>query len=194
MAKKLNQTQFAIINAAQIVFARYGYRKTTVDDIAQEAHIAKSSIYRYFKTKEEIFETIVEKEADMWLKRIQKAIAVQKNPKDKLRAYVLTKTQILKTLKNFYHALKDEYLEHYESIERLRKKYAEKETKLVERILRNGVKKGVFVIEDLKLSSFALVTGLKGMEIILLSENGATDFDKSVDSLLHMLFYGIAKK
>ena len=54
---KINNTanKEEIVKAAQHVFARYGFRKTTMEEIASEAHRAKSSLYYYFKSKDEVF-------------------------------------------------------------------------------------------------------------------------------------------
>ena len=52
-----------LIEAAGVTFSRFGYRKTTMDDIAFAAGKGKSSLYYYFKNKEEVFEAVVEKEA-----------------------------------------------------------------------------------------------------------------------------------
>ena len=62
-----------ILNSAKTIFARYGFKKTTMDEIAQAARKGKSSIYHYFKSKEDIFKAIVEKEADELSAAIAKA-------------------------------------------------------------------------------------------------------------------------
>ena len=43
------------------LFSQYGYRRTSIDDIAREAEIAKGTVYLSFKSKEEIFRAICEK-------------------------------------------------------------------------------------------------------------------------------------
>jgi AcrR family transcriptional regulator len=48
-----------ILDAAIEVFARNGYERTNVSDIAGTAGIAKGTIYLYFKSKEEIFDAIL---------------------------------------------------------------------------------------------------------------------------------------
>jgi AcrR family transcriptional regulator len=48
----------AILDAALILFGRYGFRRTSVDDIARHAGIAKGTVYLYFATKEEIFQAL----------------------------------------------------------------------------------------------------------------------------------------
>ena len=44
----------AILDATDRLFERYGYRKTTVEDIAQESAVSRGTVYLYFKNKEEI--------------------------------------------------------------------------------------------------------------------------------------------
>lgn len=51
-----------ILNAAADLLLRYGYTKTTVDDIARQAHVAKGTIYLHWKTREELFLTLAARE------------------------------------------------------------------------------------------------------------------------------------
>jgi AcrR family transcriptional regulator len=48
----------AILDAALQVFGQYGYRRTSMDDIAREAGIAKGTIYLSFASKEEVFQAL----------------------------------------------------------------------------------------------------------------------------------------
>ena len=54
-----------IIEAARDVFRRYGYNKTSIADIAQEARMGKGTIYYYFDSKEDIFVQILRSQAEM---------------------------------------------------------------------------------------------------------------------------------
>lgn len=55
-AKKAPESKrAAILDAALKLFSQYGYRRTSIDDIAREAEIAKGTVYLSFKSKEEIF-------------------------------------------------------------------------------------------------------------------------------------------
>lgn len=51
----------AILDAAQTLFSRYGFRRTSIDDLARAAGIAKGTVYLYFATKEAIFRALCEK-------------------------------------------------------------------------------------------------------------------------------------
>src|ERR1700738_1212322 len=49
----------AIVLAALELFARYGYRKTSIDDIAQAAQVAKRTVYLHFENKAAVFLAIL---------------------------------------------------------------------------------------------------------------------------------------
>jgi AcrR family transcriptional regulator len=48
-----------ILNAAENVFAKKGFALATMDEIAEAAQFSKATIYRYFKSKQEIFMQII---------------------------------------------------------------------------------------------------------------------------------------
>ncbi|MEO6656296.1 MAG: TetR/AcrR family transcriptional regulator [Pyrinomonadaceae bacterium] len=54
-------TRDAILDATDRLLARYGYRKMTIDDLAQEVGIGKGSIYLHFSSKEEIALTHIDR-------------------------------------------------------------------------------------------------------------------------------------
>lgn len=47
-----------ILDAALDLFRQYGYRRTSMEDIAQAANVAKGTLYIYFKSKDELFEAL----------------------------------------------------------------------------------------------------------------------------------------
>jgi AcrR family transcriptional regulator len=54
-----NKSRQAILSSALHLFARRGYSRATIDEIAQRAHISKGLIYNYFSSKEEILESLI---------------------------------------------------------------------------------------------------------------------------------------
>ncbi len=51
-----------ILDAASALILRWGYQKTTLDDISREAGVAKATIYLHWKTREELFAALVRRE------------------------------------------------------------------------------------------------------------------------------------
>jgi TetR/AcrR family transcriptional regulator len=54
-----------ILAAARTIFARDGYAGTTVDEVAQAAGISVGALYKYFRTKERLFLTVIEAAHDV---------------------------------------------------------------------------------------------------------------------------------
>ena len=183
-----------IIEVASRIFARFGFKKTTMDEIAHAVHKGKSSIYHYFESKIEVFKAVVEKESQFLKEELAAAIIQENTPQKELRAYVMTRMHILNQLANFYSALQDEYFVHYSFIEKLREKHFQDEINMVKRILEGGVAKGIFRIEDLELTAFAIITSLRGFEYLWATEQNLAKTEKSIDRLLDILFNGIVGK
>ncbi|WP_108816922.1 TetR/AcrR family transcriptional regulator [Loktanella sp. Alg231-35] len=62
-----------ILDAAQSVFARYGVSKTTMNDIAREAGIARQTLYNKYPGKSEVLRACVRQYADTSLRQVQEA-------------------------------------------------------------------------------------------------------------------------
>ena len=84
MPHSKNDMKEIIINASRNIFARFGFKKTTVDEIANSLYKTKSFIYHYFKSKEEIFQSVVEKESAVLKEEIINAVNLEENPQKKL--------------------------------------------------------------------------------------------------------------
>jgi len=156
--------------------------------------MGKSSIYYYFKSKEDIFKAVLEKELKTLREKIITAIAEAKSPQEKLRIFIITRMKYTKELANIYGALKDEYLRHYAFIQKLRANYDHEEINTVKNILQEGMKGRVFFIKDLELTSFAIGTAIKGLEYDWAIRVGEKELEETIDGLLEVLFYGITKR
>lgn len=100
----------------------------------------------------------------------------------------------LEELGNIYSALKDEYLKHYQFIQKLREDYDREETNIIKNILQEGIKRRIFKINDLDLTSSTIVIALKGLEYEWAVKNKEVTSEKNIDKLLDVLFYGIIKR
>jgi AcrR family transcriptional regulator len=65
----------AILEAAERRFARHGFRRTSMEDIAAEAGIARPTLYLYFDSKEDIFRSLSQRLHERALARAEAALA-----------------------------------------------------------------------------------------------------------------------
>jgi len=64
-----------IVDAAIKLFSELGYHRTSMDDIAKEANVAKGTLYYHFSGKGELFETIVNDGFAMLMEKIRQELA-----------------------------------------------------------------------------------------------------------------------
>lgn len=76
-----------ILQAAAECFARYGYEKTTLDDIGRQVGLNKASLYYYYKNKESIYTEVIYTEAKEFICGIMERVGQVKSCKNKILAY-----------------------------------------------------------------------------------------------------------
>ena len=64
-----------LLDAAVALLVRYGYRKTTIDDVAREAGVGKGTIYLHWKDKNELFRAAIWREQQRYSADLQRRIA-----------------------------------------------------------------------------------------------------------------------
>jgi AcrR family transcriptional regulator len=188
------QAKAKIVEIARGIFTHFGFRKTTMEEIAVASRKGKSSIYYYFNSKEEIFRAVVEKEAEELKSDLLKKIESIDDPIERLKVYISVRMHKLSKLTNFYTALKSDNLSHLDFIEQIRKSYDLEEIKIVSGIIKYGINKGIFNVEDPDLSSIAIVTAMKGLEVPLFISKEQGNFEARLDNIINFLFYGMVKR
>lgn len=191
---KRSHFKLKIIATSGKIFNSLGFKKTTMDDIAEAIKKRKSSIYYYFNSKEEIFQSVVLQEAKVFRRTIINAVDKKNNPKDKLKAFIITRMNIIDTLGNFNKALQDKKLMHLEFVERLKKLYDKEEIRLFKNILIEGVESSYFKIYDIDLAAIAFVTAMRGMENTFLLNKDDPLLSKKIDGVIHTILYGIVRR
>jgi AcrR family transcriptional regulator len=73
LPKEKNKEQ-DIIKAASLVFCEKGFTDSSMKDIADGAEVGKGTIYEYFKSKEELFISVMEYNHQVYLKQLQEVL------------------------------------------------------------------------------------------------------------------------
>ena len=180
-----------IIEIAEQLFAQYGFIKTTMEDIAKKVHMGKSSVYYYFKSKEDIFAEVIRKDTRIFQQKLNNSIDGANTPEEKIRAYVITRMTHLQDLSKFYLTLTDEYLDHYLFVEEVRKDFYDYENKVLKNLLEEGIERNCFDVDDVVTISRMISIAIKGLEFPLFVE--AEDYDpvKESNDMLDVIFKGI---
>ncbi|QIA06765.1 TetR/AcrR family transcriptional regulator [Draconibacterium halophilum] len=193
-ANKKDVNRENILKIAREIFSKYGYKKTTLDDIANAVRKGKSSLYYYFKSKEDLFQAVIMKEVDILAYELEIVINRNTDPVDKLRDYILTKMATFRNLANFYHAIEND-VTAVGFIDEVKLKYEQDEIRMIKRILIEGVRKNEFEIYDFNLAAIGITTAIKGLEMPLAAGNYSNvNLERSVDIILKIMCYGIMKR
>ncbi|MEJ2884475.1 TetR/AcrR family transcriptional regulator [Pedobacter sp. GR22-6] len=90
----------SISRAAKELFRKYGYHKTSVNEIAKKARIAKATIYKYFESKEQILDAILMNYLDLNLHEILKNQGQFADEEEHLKALVMKTCRLTYTVCN----------------------------------------------------------------------------------------------
>lgn len=81
----MDKSRLKVITAASRRFKRFGFKKTSVDDIALDAGVAKSTLYQHFRSKEELFMSVIVYEAQTAREEVLKRLGEINDPVMRLR-------------------------------------------------------------------------------------------------------------
>jgi AcrR family transcriptional regulator len=199
MAETLQRDEIVvkeIIDTARALFKKTGFKKTTMGDIARGLGKAKSSLYYYYPSKEDIFEAVVTTEMDELLDQIRQSIRKASSSKQKLIIYCRCRLEKLNQLCNLSDALKTEIAELHCAIAELKNKFDTTHVELVKEILAEGVHNGEFkkINEDnIELIAYLMVSSFRGLAVpLMVSKNRSPRLDLQIDSIVDIMVEGIS--
>jgi TetR/AcrR family transcriptional regulator len=82
-----------ILEAALEVFSQNGFRGSTIDQIAEEAGMSKPNLLYYFKSKQDIHETLLSRLLDSWLAPLRE-LSEDGDPLEEILNYVRRKIEM----------------------------------------------------------------------------------------------------
>lgn len=151
----------AILDATDDFLARFGYKKMTIDNLAQVVGIGKGSIYLHFASKEEIALSHVDRIVDR-LKTELKIIAAQDAPSaERLRRMLILRVMHrFDSVQHYTQSLNDILSAIRPKLLARRKIYFEEEAEIFATVIEEGQKKNHFQNGDaLEISkTFLLAT------------------------------------
>jgi AcrR family transcriptional regulator len=183
-----------ILDKSKELFQRFGYQKTTLTDIAKSVGKVKTAVYYYFSGKEEIFAALIQSEAEDFLIKLKKEVALEKDATKKLEKYVAARIQLMQKVATKYNFLKKEFFELMPLVEVNRANSFQEELKWVEELMIENNKKGLMITEVPTFSSVMLVQSLKGLEIQMYVTDQLIVEKDNLQSFINYILYGVLQK
>ncbi len=181
----------SILNAAKKLFGRYGLQKTSLDEIARVARVAKATIYNYFGSKDRVYLAVLRREANEIVQKISSSVDQEVLPVNKLIAFARAKFRYMRHAINILNLDREGIEKVLPSAESIRSELFEREVNIIRSILEQGVEKGVFRLNDVPLAATGIAHALRGFELNWLIQESEERIEYYLDELMNIIFYGL---
>jgi AcrR family transcriptional regulator len=153
-----------VLDAAERLLARFGYDKTTVDDIAREAGLSKRTIYLHFSGKEAVALASIDRVVGRVIDRQREIAATNAPPADRVRdmlvARILGRFDSVRTyhqsLEDMFRSLRPAYLAR-------RQRYFDAEAEVLADVLDEGRRAREFTIADPLATAHDMLVATNGL-------------------------------
>lgn len=155
-----------IIEAALKRFTHYGASKTTMNEIADDLHCSKASLYYYFPDKHSLHLGVLEKAGEMYFQEIEQSAATAATAQEALLGMIPVRHNFARRFcrLELFKVLKDKQLLHSDETFRQAR---EKETALVAGIIRKGVASGELVTDNPEQIAALYIQSMIGLRLSL---------------------------
>jgi AcrR family transcriptional regulator len=178
-----------ILKAAAAVFAKRGFQKTLMEDVAGQAGIGKGTIYRYFSSKDDLYFSILDQAVEDLLTCLSLDLESKASPEQKLRKMMSDMADLLLKNRSLFKLIAEtgarDMHKRHKSIHLQNKKIIDSIAKVIEK----GIKEGHFIRESPRLLAIQLAVMTKAT-VMEFSGQGK---DKIVDRIMELFLYGAAK-
>lgn len=176
----VSKTKAKLVDVARQLFAKAGVENTTMNDIALASKKGRRTLYTYFKSKDEIYAAVVESELDILSDIQQKVVEKKTQPDQKLIEVIYAHLNAVKEVVYRNGTLRADFFRNIWQVEIVRKRFDAKERLLIRDILREGMEKAVFDIDDLEMTAEIVHYSVKGIEVPYIRGNIGTHLQDDV--------------
>ena len=161
----ITKTRQRLIEVARELFAKNGLEATTMNDIAKASGRGRRTLYTYFRHKEEIYYAVIEEELALLSEKMEGVTKMHAEPEEKIFALIYTHLSIIRETVLRNGSLRAEFFRDIWMVEKFRRTFDEKEHRILQLVLQEGIDKGRFRIENVGLMTDIIHYSVKGLEV-----------------------------
>lgn len=184
----------AILASAQKRFLKFGFKKTSVEEIARDSKVGKATIYKYFKSKEDLFAELVRTRSRALLEDIREGVENAKTPEEKVRKLLSTRLAHVAAFHDITNLSEENLFELLPRAQAVRSDCFRQEVALLEEILVEGIASSGFYVKHPYRCAWTMLSALKGVELTMLQMGPDSDLLDSADELIELFCRGIRCK
>ncbi len=161
--KKSGGTYSLILESAERQFARFGYSRVTMEDIAAEAGFRKASLYYYFPTKEELFQAVLDRKYEEFRRQVELLLSNGASARERVQAYVEARYEFFSHLLHLNTLDYRTTTRNKPAFRAIFRKYADQELKWLTGIFESGLAHGEFALESPRRSAEVFLHVMQGL-------------------------------
>jgi len=185
----ISKTRNLFVDVARQLFAKKGFENTTMNDIAVAANKGRRTLYTYFKSKEDVYYTVIETELQHLFDRMNEVAQKDIHPEEKIVQLIFTHLEAVKEIVWRNGNLRAEFFRNIWRVEQVRKIFDRSEMAIFRRVLNEGVDKGQFDIKNVRLTAEIAQYFLKGCETPYIQGHLVTNVEE-----LHYFVHHLVKR
>ena len=147
-----------ILDAVDVLLAKFGYKKMTMDDVARQVGIGKGTIYLHFPGKEELILSHIDRIAERTVAKLHELAGSSDSPDRRIRKMLVHRVLFrFDSVAHYSQNLSDLLSSVRTSLITRREGHFEKEAAVFEDVLREGARLGNLDCPDPRTTSFVLI-------------------------------------
>ena len=185
-----------IMNAAQVVVASKGYDQARMDDIVEKAHLSKGAIYWYYKSKKDIYLSLI----DYWFNEYSAGVLKSLEDKD-------SSSEQLKSLFEYFVAQFDKNPDTFKIMvefwrtsgldvdfnNKLQEIYSQFLEYIID-IIKNGIESGEFKEVDPRITALSILINIEGIHWFTLFDKSGVEAHEYINTISNFILNGLKKR
>jgi AcrR family transcriptional regulator len=190
-----------ILRAATDCFAKYGYGKTTLDNVGALVGLNKASLYYYYKSKESLFCDVIFRETEIFLDELHSKISQASTTEEKILKYLDERINYYKKVVNLHNLALDTVRKVEPVFFDVYDKVLVKEAEYLEGLIESGIREKEFKQADAKVIAQSIIevsAGVRYRQVHISSVKMAGEADflsimKKIRVVAELILDGIKK-
>jgi len=190
-----------ILRAATDCFAKYGYGKTTLDNVGALVGLNKASLYYYYKSKESLFCDVIFRETEIFLDELHSKISQASTTEEKILKYLDERINYYKKVVNLHNLALDTVRKVEPVFFDVYDKVLVKEAEYLEGLIESGIREKEFKHADAKVIAQSIIevsAGVRYRQVHISSVKMAGEADflsimKKIRVVVKLILDGIKK-
>tara|TARA_Y100001934_G_C12356315_1_gene778362 strand:+ start:486 stop:1082 length:597 start_codon:yes stop_codon:yes gene_type:complete len=192
--KSIRKSQ--IMEAAQSVVVAKGYGDSRMDDIVKKANLSKGAIYWYYKSKKEIYLSLVDYWFDEYSKGVLSNLEDKKKSSDQLKVLfnyfidqfdqnpatfkIMVEFWRMAGLDNDFNSKLQDVYSHF--------------LEYIIDIIKNGIENGEFNNVDPRITALSILVNIEGIHWFILFDKSGVEAHEYIDTISDFILNGLKKK